>query len=150
MANFVSAAVPAIAAPARFLFPVFASGDSKDLDTLVMAGKEGVASLLAMPYGAGIAIALNTLLVFARLSGTARFLVGTAVLWTYVELTGGRQIGLELAADSGDSLVETIEIALRERTFRPARPHSASAAELAAHEEFLAKLNAPLWLSGTD
>ena len=51
--------VPAIAAPARYLFPVFASGDSKDLDTLIMAGKEGVASLLAMPYGADIAIAVR-------------------------------------------------------------------------------------------
>jgi hypothetical protein len=49
--------VPAIAAPARFLFPVFASGELKDLDTMVMASKEGVASLLAMPYATGIAIA---------------------------------------------------------------------------------------------
>ena len=49
--------VPAITAPARFLFPVFASGELKELDTMVMASKEGVASLLAMPYGAGITIA---------------------------------------------------------------------------------------------
>jgi len=49
--------IPAIAAPARFLFPVFAGGDLRELDTLVMASKEGVASLLAMPFGAGITIA---------------------------------------------------------------------------------------------
>jgi hypothetical protein len=56
--TFDGESVPAITAPARFLFPVFASGgDLKDLDTMVMASKEGVASLLAMPYGAGIAIA---------------------------------------------------------------------------------------------
>ena len=68
----------------------------------------------------------------------------------YVELTGGRQIGLELAADTTEVLVETVPVVRRERPFRPARPHSASAEELAAHEQFLAKLNAPLWLSGAD
>jgi DNA polymerase III subunit epsilon len=68
----------------------------------------------------------------------------------YVELTGGRQIGLELAADRGESFIETVAVSVRERTFRPARPHSASAEELAAHEEFLAKLNSPVWLSGAD
>ena len=68
----------------------------------------------------------------------------------YVELTGGRQIGLELAANQTEVLVETVAVVRRERPFRPARPHSASAEELAAHEQFLAKLNAPLWLSGAD
>lgn len=68
----------------------------------------------------------------------------------YVELTGGRQIGLELAADHGEVRIETVAVIARERTFRPARPHSASAEELAAHQEFVAKLNAPLWLSGAD
>ncbi len=48
--------VPAIAAPARFLFPAFAGEDLKDLDTLVMSGKEGFANLLAMPYGAGLTV----------------------------------------------------------------------------------------------
>lgn len=51
---------PAIAAPARFMFPAFGSGDeSKDFNTLVMASKDGFANLLAMPYGSGIAIAVR-------------------------------------------------------------------------------------------
>lgn len=63
----------------------------------------------------------------------------------YVELTGGRQIGLSLAAE-----VETIEITTlaaprRARTFRSARPHGPSEAELAAHAAFLETVQAPLW-----
>jgi hypothetical protein len=50
-------AVPAIAAPARFLFPAFCGGPSREFNTLVMAASDGFASLLAMPYGAGITIA---------------------------------------------------------------------------------------------
>jgi DNA polymerase-3 subunit epsilon len=63
----------------------------------------------------------------------------------YVELRGGRQIGLELAAQAGE-VVEIAAIVVRtERTFRPARPHSASETELAAHAEFLASIKSPLW-----
>ena len=52
--------IPAIAAPARFLFPAFGAGDeAKDFNTLIMSGKEGFANLLAMPYGSGIAIAVR-------------------------------------------------------------------------------------------
>ena len=63
----------------------------------------------------------------------------------YVELNGGRQIGLELVADAVDSVVAAISVTRRERIFRPARPHSASAAELAAHAEFLKTIQSPLW-----
>ena len=63
----------------------------------------------------------------------------------YVELTGGRQIGLELAADPLDPLVVTVAQVTIQRTFRPARPHTASEAELAAHTAFLATLKDPLW-----
>ncbi|MEN9840517.1 MAG: hypothetical protein RL376_317, partial [Verrucomicrobiota bacterium] len=38
---------------------------------------------------AGIAMALNTLLAIVRVPGRVRFLVGTGVLWTFVEITGG-------------------------------------------------------------
>jgi competence protein ComEC len=37
---------------------------------------------------AGIAVALNTLLLLARLPGRARFVISTLVLWAYVEITG--------------------------------------------------------------
>ena len=38
---------------------------------------------------AGIAIAVNTLLALIRLPARARFFIGTAILWTYVDITGG-------------------------------------------------------------
>ena len=65
----------------------------------------------------------------------------------YVELTGGRQIGLELAAEVAG------EVDRPEQSVRPAprgprrepRPHSASDAELAAHRAFLELIESPLW-----
>ena len=66
----------------------------------------------------------------------------------YVELTGGRQIGLELAGASVDPIVATVTTTVRERVFRPARPHAASEAELAAHATFLAGIKSPLWTTG--
>jgi DNA polymerase-3 subunit epsilon len=65
----------------------------------------------------------------------------------YVELTGGRQIGLELAADSQDALVASVVTVTRERTYRPPRPHTASPEELAAHAAFLETVKSPLWTS---
>ena len=66
----------------------------------------------------------------------------------YVELTGGRQIGLELAAGMADPAGPATVLATRDRVFRPARPHRASAAELAAHAAFLETVKAPLWIGG--
>ncbi|MFT4026440.1 MAG: DNA polymerase III subunit epsilon [Novosphingobium sp.] len=63
----------------------------------------------------------------------------------YVELTGGRQIGLGLADEPADTLVAATVTAVRSRTFRPARPHGASEAELAAHAAFLESVKAPVW-----
>lgn len=62
----------------------------------------------------------------------------------YVELMGGRQIGLELAADAAVAIVREAEISVT-RTYRAARPHAASEAELARHAEFVAGLSEPLW-----
>ena len=64
----------------------------------------------------------------------------------YVELTGGRQIGLSLAADQGETVVPVTGLAQRERPFRAPRPHAASEAELAEHAAFLETLKSPLWL----
>jgi DNA polymerase-3 subunit epsilon len=64
----------------------------------------------------------------------------------YVELTGGRQIGLELAAER-EELVVTMGPLSRARAVRPPRPHAASEAELAAHMVFLESIKAPLWRS---
>jgi len=63
----------------------------------------------------------------------------------YVELTGGRQIGLSLAAETTVVEIATQVAPRRERPFRPARPHSASEAELAAHAAFLETVKSPLW-----
>lgn len=63
----------------------------------------------------------------------------------YVELTGGRQIGLSLAAELETSDVVTLVATRRERPFRNPRPHAASAEELAAHSAFLETVKSPLW-----
>ncbi|HXP30106.1 MAG TPA: DNA polymerase III subunit epsilon [Stellaceae bacterium] len=60
----------------------------------------------------------------------------------YLELIGGRQPGLDLAA----SLESEARQRILNRPVRPARPHAPNAAEAAAHAAFLAKLKAPLWL----
>jgi len=62
----------------------------------------------------------------------------------YVELRGGRQIGLELAADRTEELVTMVAVR-KDRVFRAPRPHAASEEELAIHAEFIKTLNAPLW-----
>ncbi len=63
----------------------------------------------------------------------------------YVELTGGRQIGLMLAAETTADVIEITTFRPRIGTLRPARPHAATADELARHREFLATLESPLW-----
>jgi len=63
----------------------------------------------------------------------------------YVELTGGRQIGLALAAEAGAATIEVTAFRPRHREFRPPRPHSASAEELARHKAFLESFDSPLW-----
>jgi DNA polymerase III subunit epsilon len=65
----------------------------------------------------------------------------------YVELTGGRQIGLELAANSTGTLVASVVTTKRERAFRAPRPHAASEEELAAHATFLESIKSPVWNS---
>jgi len=61
----------------------------------------------------------------------------------YVELTGGRQIGLGLADEV--AAVETVAIATVRSEVRPPRAHAASPAELAAHAEFMRGIKEPLW-----
>jgi DNA polymerase III subunit epsilon len=63
----------------------------------------------------------------------------------YVELTGGRQIGLELAAAKTAAEDSAGAAPVRDRIFREPRPHSASPLELAAHAEFLTTIKQPLW-----
>ncbi len=71
----------------------------------------------------------------------------------YVELTGGRQIGLELAAQA--SQVDQVQPEQKTQKIfgradgerREPRPHAASEAELARHKEFLGEVDNPLWMN---
>jgi len=64
----------------------------------------------------------------------------------YVELTGGRQIGLELAADAANSpTLEPRSAKTANREFRAPRPHSASAEELSRHQAFIKQIETPIW-----
>lgn len=68
----------------------------------------------------------------------------------YVELTGGRQIGLSI----GDVVVEETTLvvapsmAATTRVIRAIRPHFANEEELERHKAFVGKLDAPLWMEG--
>jgi DNA polymerase-3 subunit epsilon len=62
----------------------------------------------------------------------------------YVELTGGRQIGLGLVA-AVSVAVDQAARPLTVREPRPARPHFALPEELERHRAFISKLVSPLW-----
>jgi DNA polymerase-3 subunit epsilon len=64
----------------------------------------------------------------------------------YVELTGGRQIGLTLEAETA---VQTSLVAVTHvpRRARPPRLFTPSAAEIERHRAFIAQLTDPLWLA---
>jgi DNA polymerase-3 subunit epsilon len=59
----------------------------------------------------------------------------------YLELTGGSQAKLELISGAEQDGSGFKEI----REYREARPHAASAEEIAQHTEFLEKIKDPLW-----
>ncbi|TIX49138.1 DNA polymerase III subunit epsilon [Alteraurantiacibacter aquimixticola] len=65
----------------------------------------------------------------------------------YVELTGGRQIGLELAAEVEVAVTEIRQFVPKTGQFRQPRAHAPSAEELARHKAFLESLDSPLWLN---
>lgn len=60
----------------------------------------------------------------------------------YLELIGGRQPGLALAAETAKALTDTLRVV---RPLRPARPHAPSADEEAAHALLVAALSDPIW-----
>lgn len=63
----------------------------------------------------------------------------------YIELTGGRQIGLGLAAEEPAFLTASFASASPERIYRDPRPHTASAEELERHRAFIASIPDALW-----
>lgn len=66
----------------------------------------------------------------------------------YVELMGGRQIGLELAAEVEvrETVVATPIRTAAVRTPRPARLHAPSAEELTRHAAFVEAIKGAIWL----
>jgi DNA polymerase-3 subunit epsilon len=63
----------------------------------------------------------------------------------YVELTGGRQIGLGLVADTERVDMGSVRGTVTVREPRIPRPHHAAIEELERHRAFIAKLANPLW-----
>lgn len=63
----------------------------------------------------------------------------------YIELTGGRQIGLGLVEEASEADIGVVAGLVSVKELRPARPHSAGPEELERHRAFLAKLANPLW-----
>ena len=68
----------------------------------------------------------------------------------YVELTGGRQIGLSIgeAVVEETIIVATPTLVAASRTIRAIRPHLPSKEELERHKAFIETLDAPLWMEG--
>jgi DNA polymerase-3 subunit epsilon len=70
----------------------------------------------------------------------------------YIELTGGKQIGLgfgEAVEDAGLESGAAASILPVNRPFRAPRPHAASAAELERHRDFIAGIKDALWNEGS-
>ena len=63
----------------------------------------------------------------------------------YIELTGGRQIGLGLVADTDRMDLPAHSGTITVREPRVPRPHHAAIEELERHRAFIAKLANPLW-----
>ena len=64
----------------------------------------------------------------------------------YLELLGGKQIGLSLAGDdAGDGGGPQAQTRRETRPFRPARPHAATDAERAAHAALIETIKDPIW-----
>jgi DNA polymerase-3 subunit epsilon len=63
----------------------------------------------------------------------------------YVELMGGRQIGLALAGAAEETVIAVVAGPARERPFRAPRPHAVSLEELARHAAFIGAIEGAIW-----
>jgi len=110
--------------------------NSRAIDTVTMARKK-------FP---GSPASLDALCRRFEIDNSARTLHGALLdaellAEVYLELIGGRQPGLILGAETSDS--DTTQAI--ERVARAPRPHDPTSEELAAHAEFIARLNDPMW-----
>ena len=63
----------------------------------------------------------------------------------YIELTGGRQIGLGLVEETADVEIAQVGGTVVIREPRPPRPHQPAIEELERHRAFISRLVNPLW-----
>jgi len=68
----------------------------------------------------------------------------------YIELTGGRQIGLDMAGPESVGHVAAAPASLSSNSVRRPRPHVPSDGDIARHRAFVTTLTDPLWASGDD
>jgi DNA polymerase III subunit epsilon len=66
----------------------------------------------------------------------------------YIELTGGRQIGLGLANEEPSFAARNETTVAAPRLYRTPRPHTASAEELERHRIFIGSIQGALWNEG--
>lgn len=114
--------------------------NARALDTVQMARRKfpgAPASLDALCKRFGIDNAHRTL--------HGALLDAELLAQVYLELVGGRQVGLELAG--APIAAESNAVSAPAANIRPARAHAPSDAELAAHKAAVAKLKNPLWLN---
>lgn len=139
---------PLVAHNAGFDFS-FLNGELKACGRVEIARERMVDTLqLARTRHPGAKHTLDALCVRYGVDRSHRVLHGALLdaqllAQVYVELTGGRQIGLGLAVEAVEVAATTVAIARGE--IRAARPHVASPEELAAHARFLATVKEPLW-----
>jgi DNA polymerase III subunit epsilon len=67
----------------------------------------------------------------------------------YIEMTGGRQIGLELAADVGAVILDMPVPRASAEQWRAPRPHQPSSEDLERHAAFIARIENALWTAAT-
>ncbi len=68
----------------------------------------------------------------------------------YVELTGGRQIGMDMTAPSTADRTTDTPLSMRAAMSRQRRAHTASAADILRHRAFIATLTDPLWATSDE
>ncbi len=68
----------------------------------------------------------------------------------YIELTGGRQIGLDMMAPTVADPVSNGFDVVRANPSRQPRTHLATQSEIARHRDFVATLSDPLWATNDD
>jgi len=133
--GFINAELAAIG---RDVIPMDRAIDTVRMARRIFPGAQASLNALCMRFGIDLSARdLHGALLDAQLLAAV-----------YLELRGGRQHDMGLAAELAAQAknVEVTETAPGETGRRAPRTHAASPEELARHEEFIQKLNEPIWL----